>query len=135
MSCSDPPLPARPFPCCETSLLPFSYTKLPVFRYEASIQTHAPIDLFLGGLGPSGHIAFNEPFSSLSSRTRPIVLAPSTIAANARFFANDLAEVPRMALTVGVSTIMESREVAVIASGVNKGESGYLLLTPADFSH
>lgn len=63
------------------------------------------------GIGPDGHIAFNEPGSSLVSRTRVKTLAMDTILANARFFDGDLAKVPTMALTVGVGTVMNAREV------------------------
>lgn len=77
--------------------------------YEKAIAKAGGIDLFLGGMGPDGHIAFNEPGSSLSSRTRMKALAHDTIRANARFFDNDCNKVPRMALTVGVQTIMEVR--------------------------
>lgn len=63
------------------------------------------------GIGPDGHIAFNEPGSSLLSRTRVKTLAQDTILANARFFDGDLSKVPTMALTVGVATVMDAREV------------------------
>lgn len=63
------------------------------------------------GIGPDGHIAFNEPGSSLVSRTRVKTLAQDTILANARFFGNDLSKVPTMTLTVGVGTVMDAREV------------------------
>ena len=63
----------------------------------------------MGGIGPDGHIAFNEPGSSLTSRTRVKTLAYETIIANSRFFGNDLEKVPKMALTVGVQTILEVR--------------------------
>lgn len=63
------------------------------------------------GIGPDGHIAFNEPGSSLVSRTRVKTLAMDTILANARFFDGDLAKVPTMALTVGVGTVMDAKEV------------------------
>lgn len=75
--------------------------------FEAKIKAVGGIDLFLGGVGTDGHIAFNEPGSSLASRTRVKTLADETIRANARFFGGDLDAVPRMALTVGVQTIME----------------------------
>ena len=65
------------------------------------------------GIGPDGHIAFNEPGSSLVSRTRVKTLAMDTILANARVFDGDLAKVPTMALTVGVGTVMDAREVRV----------------------
>ena len=66
------------------------------------------------GIGPDGHIAFNEPGSSLVSRTRVKTLAKDTIVANARFFGNDLSKVPTMALTVGVGTVMDAREVSLV---------------------
>lgn len=75
--------------------------------FEAKIKAVGGIDLFLGGVGTDGHIAFNEPGSSLASRTRVKTLADETIRANARFFDGHLDAVPRMALTVGVQTIME----------------------------
>jgi glucosamine-6-phosphate deaminase len=88
--------------------------------YEASIKAHGGIDLFLGGIGPDGHIAFNEPGSSLASRTRVKTLAYDTILANSRFFGNDLDKVPKMALTVGVQTVLEAREVVIIITGAHK---------------
>ncbi|EED21459.1 glucosamine-6-phosphate isomerase, putative [Talaromyces stipitatus ATCC 10500] len=88
--------------------------------YEAKIKALGGIELFLGGVGSDGHIAFNEPGSSLASRTRIKSLAYETIVANARFFNNDLSLVPRMALTVGVQTIMDAKEVVIIASGTSK---------------
>jgi glucosamine-6-phosphate deaminase len=75
--------------------------------YEAKIKAVGGIDLFLGGVGPDGHIAFNEPGSSLASRTRVKTLAYDTIRANSRFFGGNIDAVPKMALTVGVQTIME----------------------------
>ncbi|KAH6691381.1 glucosamine-6-phosphate deaminase [Plectosphaerella plurivora] len=89
-------------------------------KYEAKIKEVGGIELFLGGVGPDGHIAFNEPGSSLSSRTRVKTLAMDTIRANARFFGGDLSKVPQMALTVGVQTIMDAREVVIIANGASK---------------
>ena len=71
---------------------------------------------FLTGIGSDGHIAFNEPGSSLVSRTRVKTLAKETVVANARFFGNDLSKVPTMALTVGVGTVMDSREVCDLSS-------------------
>jgi glucosamine-6-phosphate deaminase len=75
--------------------------------YEDKIQRAGGIELFLGGIGPDGHIAFNEPGSSLKSRTRVKTLAYDTILANSRFFDNDLNQVPKMALTVGVQTVLD----------------------------
>jgi glucosamine-6-phosphate deaminase len=89
-------------------------------RFEDKIVAFGGIDLFLGGIGSDGHIAFNEPGSSLASRTRVKSLNQETIAANARFFDNDISKVPTMALTVGVGTIMDARTVVIIATGSNK---------------
>ena len=78
-----------------------------------SIQLGWSCDAMSAGIGPDGHIAFNEPGSSLSSRTRIKSLAVETIEANARFFKGDTASVPKAALTVGVGTVMDAKEVSV----------------------
>ncbi len=91
--------------------------------YEAAIVEAGGIDLFMGGVGEDGHIAFNEPFSSLSSRTRVKTLTPDTIAVNARFFGGDTAAVPARALTVGVGTILSAREVVILATGHKKARA------------
>lgn len=88
--------------------------------YEEKIRRAGGIELFLGGIGPDGHIAFNEPGSSLRSRTRVKTLAYDTVLANSRFFNNDLNKVPKMALTVGVQTVMDAREVVIIITGAHK---------------
>lgn len=89
-------------------------------NYEKKIVEAGGIDLFIGGIGPDGHIAFNEPGSSLASRTRLKTLAVDTIEANARFFGNDLSLVPHEALTVGVATVMAAREVMILITGSHK---------------
>jgi glucosamine-6-phosphate deaminase len=89
-------------------------------RYEQAIVAAGGIDLFVGGVGADGHIAFNEPGSSLASRTRIKTLTTDTILLNARFFDNDVRQVPRTALTVGVGTVMDAREVLIIVNGHNK---------------
>lgn len=91
--------------------------------YEAAIEAHGGIDLFIGGIGPDGHIAFNEPGSSLSSRTRIKTLTTDTVIANSRFFGGDLNLVPKTALTVGVATIMSAREVMILANGHAKARA------------
>jgi len=91
--------------------------------YEASMKMYGGVNLFIGGVGEDGHIAFNEPFSSLASRTRVKTLTESTIKANARFFDNDLSKVPTQALTVGVQTIMDADEVLILATGKNKAKA------------
>lgn len=92
-------------------------------RYEAKIKACGGIDLFLGGIGPDGHIAFNEPGSSLASRTRVKTLTTDTIIANSRFFDNDVNLVPKTALTVGVGTVLSAREVLIIVNGHNKARA------------
>jgi glucosamine-6-phosphate deaminase len=92
-------------------------------NYERRIAAVGGIELFLGGIGADGHIAFNEPGSSLSSRTRVKTLAYDTIVANARFFGGDMEQVPKRSLTVGVGTVMDAREVLIIATGINKAEA------------
>jgi len=91
--------------------------------YEAKIKSVGGIDLFLGGIGADGHIAFNEPGSSLHSRTRIKTLTQDTIIANSRFFDNDINQVPKTALTVGVGTIMDAKEVLIIVNGHNKARA------------
>ena len=91
--------------------------------YEEAIAAGGGIELFLGGMGSDGHIAFNEPGSSLSSRTRIKTLTGETRIANARFFGGDPAKVPATALTVGVGTVMDAREVLIIVSGKNKARA------------
>ncbi|HUW20889.1 MAG TPA: glucosamine-6-phosphate deaminase [Sedimentisphaerales bacterium] len=92
-------------------------------RYEEKMKTVGGINLFVGGIGPDGHIAFNEPGSSLSSRTRVMSLTYDTIVANSRFFGNDVRKVPKTALTVGVGTVMDADEVMIIVNGHNKARA------------
>ena len=92
-------------------------------HYEQMIVEAGGIDLFIGGIGPDGHIAFNEPFSSLTSRTRVKTLTTDTIIANSRFFHNDLPKVPKHALTVGVGTVMSAREVMILVNGPHKARA------------
>jgi glucosamine-6-phosphate deaminase len=91
--------------------------------YEKKIKRAGGIDLFVGGIGPDGHIAFNEPGSSLGSFTRIKTLTMDTIIANSRFFDNDIAKVPKTALTVGVKTVLDAEEVLIIISGHNKSRA------------
>lgn len=91
--------------------------------YEKKIKAYGGIDLFIGGVGNDGHIAFNEPGSSLSSHTRMKTLTKETIYANSRFFGNDITKVPKYALTVGVASIMEAKKVMLLVSGYNKSEA------------
>ncbi|HZH72855.1 MAG TPA: glucosamine-6-phosphate deaminase [Mariniphaga sp.] len=91
--------------------------------YEEKIKQYGGIDLFLGGMGADGHIAFNVPGSSLSSRTRVINLNFDTILANSRFFDNDLDQVPKRAITVGVQTVFDAREVVIVVNGYKKARA------------
>jgi glucosamine-6-phosphate deaminase len=92
-------------------------------RYEEKIASYGGINLFLGGVGPDGHLAFNEPGSSLHSRTRIKTLTYDTRIANSRFFDNDISKVPKLALTVGVATVTDSDEVVLIVNGHNKSRA------------
>ncbi len=91
--------------------------------YEEKMKKVGGVKLFLGGIGPDGHIAFNEPGSSLTSRTRVKTLTYDTIVANSRFFDNDINKVPKTALTVGVGTVMDAKEVLIIVNGHNKAHA------------
>jgi len=92
-------------------------------NYEKKMKKLGGINLFLGGIGPDGHIAFNEPGSSLASRTRVKTLTYDTLVANSRFFDNDINKVPKTALTVGVGTVMDAGEVLIIVNGHNKARA------------
>ncbi len=91
--------------------------------YEAAIASFGGIDLFLGGIGVDGHIAFNEPFSSLVSKTRQKALTADTRIVNSRFFDNDPEQVPATALSVGVGTVMASKQVLILINGHNKARA------------
>lgn len=92
-------------------------------RYEERIASFGRINLFMGGVGADGHIAFNEPGSALSSRTRVKTLTQDTIIMNSRFFGGDPEQVPTRALTVGVGTITDAEEVMILASGYTKARA------------
>lgn len=92
-------------------------------RYEQKIASYGGIDLFLGGSGVDGHIAFNEPFTSLASRTGVRVLTEDTRIVNSRFFGNDPSQVPAKALSVGVGTVTDSKEVLLVINGHNKARA------------
>lgn len=92
-------------------------------RYEAKIESYGGIELFMGGMGADGHLAFNIPGSSIQSRTRLVDLNYDTIVANSRFFDNDLNQVPKQALTVGVQTVLDSKEVLVLVNGYKKARA------------
>ncbi len=98
-------------------------------RYEHSMARVGGVDLFIGGVGRNGHIAFNEPGTPFHTRTHVTDLAPSTLEANARFFQNDISRVPRQALTVGIGTLLDAKELLFIASGVKKAAAVAHLVT------
>ncbi|MBO4446913.1 MAG: glucosamine-6-phosphate deaminase [Bacteroidales bacterium] len=91
--------------------------------YEKAIEKAGGFDFFLGGIGEDGHIAFNEPFSPLNSRTRVVTLTEDTRIVNSRFFDNDMNQVPKQALSVGVATVTDSREVVILAFGPKKARA------------
>ena len=92
-------------------------------RYEEKIASYGGIDLFMGGIGVDGHLAFNEPYTSLSSRTGVRDLTTDTRIVNSRFFGNDPEKVPAQALSVGIGTVTDSMEVLVLISGHNKARA------------
>ncbi|MBQ8061583.1 MAG: glucosamine-6-phosphate deaminase [Bacteroidales bacterium] len=89
-------------------------------EYELAILDAGGIDLFLGGVGEDGHLAFNEPFSSINSRTRVVTLTQDTIEVNSRFFGGDTSQVPKRAMSVGVATVCSAAEVLILAFGSKK---------------
>ena len=92
-------------------------------RYEKKLASYGYADLFMGGIGVDGHVAFNEPGSRFDSRTRQMTLEYGTRVVNSRFFGNDPEKVPATALTIGVGTLLDSKEIIVLASGKNKAEA------------
>jgi glucosamine-6-phosphate deaminase len=92
-------------------------------NYEIKIAALGGIHIFLGGVGVDGHLAFNEPGSSLTSRTRAESLNYDTRLVNSRFFDNDFSKVPKTALTVGIGTVMDAKEVIVVVNGHNKARA------------
>lgn len=92
-------------------------------EYEKKIAAAGGFDLFLGGIGEDGHIAFNEPFSSLNSRTRVMTLTYDTRVVNSRFFDNDVNKVPKQAMSVGVATVTGAKEVVILAFGPKKAKA------------
>ena len=92
-------------------------------NYEKMIEEAGGIDLFMGGIGPDGHLAFNEPGSSLASKTRIKTLTTDTIHANSRFFEDNLDLVPKQALTVGIGTVMAAKEVLLVCNGHKKARA------------
>ena len=91
--------------------------------YEEKIAATGGFDLFLGGIGEDGHIAFNEPFSPLQSRTRVVTLTDDTIRVNSRFFVGDVNLVPKQAMSVGVATVLGAKEVVIMAFGPKKARA------------
>jgi glucosamine-6-phosphate deaminase len=96
--------------------------------YEDAISAAGGVDLQLLGIGTDGHIAFNEPGSSLASRTRIKTLTEQTRADNARFFGGDIDQVPQHCLTQGLGTIMEARHLVLLATGRAKAEAVHQLV-------
>lgn len=92
-------------------------------RFEEKMASYGGVDLFMGGVGPDGHIAFNEPGSALNSRTRVKTLTTDTILANARFFGGDINLVPKTAMTVGVATVTSAKSVMLLVNGHHKSRA------------
>lgn len=92
-------------------------------EYEERIRQAGGIDLFLGGVGENGHLAFNEPFTSAQSRTHVQTLTDDTILVNSRFFDYDINKVPKQAMSVGIATVLDAREVLILALGTKKADA------------
>ncbi|WEG10773.1 glucosamine-6-phosphate deaminase [Pullulanibacillus sp. KACC 23026] len=117
--------------------IPLSQTNIPhgdvqdleqeCIRYENLISEHRGIDLQILGIGNNGHIGFNEPGTSFNSKTHVVELTSSTREANSRFF-NSVEEVPTRAITMGIGTIMKSREILLLVSGESKSNALHALL-------
>lgn len=91
--------------------------------FEEKIATLGGMELIVGGIGEDGHVAFNEPGSSLNSVTRVKTLNYSTILANSRFFDNNVEKTPNLALTMGIKTVLDAKEVLILAKGLNKAQA------------
>lgn len=92
-------------------------------NYEEKIKSYGKINLFMGGVGSDGHVAFNEPTSSLTSRTRVKMLTFDTRIANSRFFDDDIDKVPKYALTIGIGTLLDAEEVMILVTGHHKAQA------------
>lgn len=92
-------------------------------EYEAAVRAAGGIDLQLLGIGANGHIGFNEPSSSLGSRTRVVALSQKTLSANARFFGNDPGAVPKKALSMGIASILDAKKIVLLAYGKGKADA------------
>lgn len=91
--------------------------------YEEAIRQAGGIQLFIGGVGRNGHLAFNEPGSPFASRTRKVELTQGTREANARFFGHRLDKVPTHALTIGLGTLLDAQEILILAEGKQKAQA------------
>ena len=103
--------------------LPHEHDQSYWYFMEEKIASYGGIDLFMGGIGVDGHIAFNEPFTSLKSRTGVRDLTTDTRIVNSRFFGGDPEAVPSQALSVGVGTVYDSKEVLILINGHNKARA------------
>lgn len=109
-------------------------------RYERAIEEAGGLDLLILGIGANGHIGFNEPANELTARTHRVALVEKTRQANAWWFGDDVARVPREALTMGMATILSARSIVLIATGEGKRDAvramlhgGVTTAVPASF--
>jgi glucosamine-6-phosphate deaminase len=97
-------------------------------RYERAIAEAGGIDLLLLGLGANGHVGFNEPAADLIARTHVATLLPATRATNAEPFGGDVAAVPRLALSMGMATILQARRIVLVATGASKAAAAQAMV-------
>lgn len=98
-------------------------------RYERAIHAAGGIDLMILGIGANGHIGFNEPCDALPARTHKVTLEDESRAGNALWFAGDLDAVPRQAISMGMATILNAREVVLMATGRGKADAVKEMIT------
>lgn len=109
-------------------------TKKDYSEYDNLINSKGGIDLLILGIGNNGHIGFNEPGSNLNSKTRLIELDESTRKANSRFFNNKISDVPKYAISMGLSTILKSKKIILLVVGESKKEALSQLLNSKEFN-
>ncbi len=102
--------------------LPYGNTKEDCEAYEKAME-HVTVDIQVLGIGANGHIGFNEPGTPFTEETHIVTLTEKTRQDNARFFDNDIQQVPTHAITMGIATIMKAKKILLVAAGANKADA------------